>query len=107
MLDDGVSEDHSVASHLAERRGAKGGGGVIVRGLDCFFRCCTQGPWFLGRSRPGCTGPVRGGGSVGSVLHTYPGLVGLVGNVSSPALKGRHKSAIKASNSETMVNVCK
>ncbi len=27
-------------------------------------------------------------------------------NVSSPALKGRHKSAIKASNSETMVNVC-
>ncbi len=35
----------------------------------------------LGRSRPGCTGPVlrntwsRGGGSVSSVLHTYPGLV--------------------------------
>ncbi len=28
-------------------------------------------------------------------------------NVSSPALKGRHKSTIKASNSETMVNVCK
>ncbi len=27
-------------------------------------------------------------------------------NVSSPALKDRHKSAIKASNSETMVNVC-
>ncbi len=27
-------------------------------------------------------------------------------NVSSPALKGRHKSATKASNSETMVNVC-
>ncbi len=27
-------------------------------------------------------------------------------NMSSPALKGRHKSAIKASNSETMVNVC-
>ncbi len=26
--------------------------------------------------------------------------------MSSPALKGRHKSAIKASNSETMVNVC-
>ncbi len=61
----------------------------------------------LGRSRPGCTGPVRGGGSVSSVLHTYPGLVGLVGNVSSPALKGRHKSTIKASNSETMVNVFK
>ncbi len=27
-------------------------------------------------------------------------------NVSSPALKGRHKSAIKTSNSVTIVNVC-
>ncbi len=81
----------------------------------------------------------RGGGSVSSALHTYPGLVSVSpgcfqrcfpfpqlglfpkqlvdpslhglqlecsSNVSSPALKGRHKSAIKASNSETIVNVC-
>ncbi len=27
-------------------------------------------------------------------------------NVSSPALRGKHKSTIKASNNETMVNVC-
>ncbi len=37
----------------------------------------------LGRSRPGCTGPAqrntrsRGGGSVSSGLHTYPGFVGV------------------------------
>ncbi len=37
----------------------------------------------LGRSRPRCTGPVqrntrgRGGGSVSSALHTYPGLVSI------------------------------
>ncbi len=37
----------------------------------------------LGRSRPGCMGPVqrntrsRGGGSVSSALHTYPGLVSI------------------------------
>ncbi len=37
----------------------------------------------LGRSRPGCTGPVqrntrsRGCGSVSSALHTYPGLVSI------------------------------
>ncbi len=101
---------------------------------------------YLGRSLPGCTGPVqrntesRCGESVSSARHTYPGIVNVssdissVGlrslswawfpsssqicfstassstkcssNVPSPALKGRHKSAIKASNSETMVNVC-
>ncbi len=100
----------------------------------------------LGRSRPGCTGPMqrntrsRGGGSASSALHTpdlwastwdvssialhslswacFPSSLWIClftassctecsSNVSSPALKCRHKSAIKAINSETMVNVCK
>ncbi len=100
----------------------------------------------LGRSRPGCTGPVqrntqsRGGGSVlaarciltpdlwasardvsSTALHSLSwacfstrsricfstasssSCTEWSSNASSPALKGRHKSAIKASNSETMV----
>ncbi len=43
------------------------GGEVVDPGLDCAFRCCIQGPrvsqrqseGHLGRSRPGCTGPVQ------------------------------------------------
>ncbi len=148
------------ASRLVSQRGAKqlweeisktGGGEVVGPGSrlprmhpgSWVFRRRSEG--HLGRSRPGCTGHVqintrsRGGGSVSSSLHTYPGLVsvspgcfqrcfpfpqlGLLpcsliclstassctecsSNVFSPALKCRHKSAIKASNSETMVNVC-
>ncbi len=45
------------ASHSVSQRGTKrlrveisknGGGGDIVHGLDCFFRCCIQGLWFPG-----------------------------------------------------------
>ncbi len=33
---------------LREEISNTGGGGVIVRSLDRFFCCCTQGPWFPG-----------------------------------------------------------
>ncbi len=84
------------ASHSVSQRGVKrlrveisktgGGGGeeVVAQGLEHIFCCCTQGPWFPGarvndiwedricviRSTWS-----RGGGSVNSALHTYPGLV--------------------------------
>ncbi len=128
MPDDGVSDDHSITFRLAERSEAVSGGDLEDRrrrrGRFCrprpgsrlplllhpgsvVSRCRSEG--HLGRSRPGCTGPVqrntrsRGGGSVSSALYTYPGLVSVSPGCSSPALKGRHKSTIKASNSETMV----
>ncbi len=41
-----------------------------------------------------------------SVSSAGPACTECSSNMSSPALKGRHKSTIKASNSETMVNVC-
>ncbi len=143
-----IESPMTTASQSVSQRGAKrfrdemsktGGGEVVARGLDRIFRCCTQGPWFPGAGVkaicddrvPGARGPVqrntrsRGGGSVSSVLHTYPGLMSVsprcfqrsfpfpqLGlfpkqlvdpslhghslNVSSPAHKGRHKSAIKA-----------
>ncbi len=46
MPDDGVSDDHSVTLRVEISK--TGGGEVLVRGLDRFFRCCTQGPWFPG-----------------------------------------------------------
>ncbi len=130
---------------------------VIVPGLDRFFRCCTQGPWFPGTRVkdiwedrvPGARGLYREThgvevvGVLASCCILSPDLwasardVSRVAlrslswaclpssswicpstassssctecssNVSSSALKVRHKSTIKASNSETMVNVCK
>ncbi len=66
---------------ISKTRGGRGGE-VVAQSLDRVFRCCTQGLWFpeghLGRSRPGCTGPVqrntrsRGGGSVSSALSVSP-----------------------------------
>ncbi len=155
------------ASHSVLRRGAKRlrveilktggdrGEGVVARGLDRLFHCCTQGPWFPGARVkdiwedrvPGAQGLCRethGVEVVGMLAarHTYLGLVSVCrdissialhslswdcfpssswiyfstasssnctecsSNVSSPSLKGRHKSAIKESNSETMVNEC-
>ncbi len=96
MPDDWVSDDHSVTISLAERGEAVPGWDVEDRG----GRSRRPGPGsrlpllhpgsvvsrrrsegHLWRSRPGCTGPVqrntrsRGGGSVSSALHTYPGLM--------------------------------
>ncbi len=100
MPNDGVSADHSVAFRLTERSGAVSGGDLEDRRRRR-GRGCRPGPGLrlllllhpgsvvsrrrseghLGRSRPGCTGPVQrntrsiGGGSVSSTLYTYPGLV--------------------------------
>ncbi len=129
--------------------GGGGGGGVIVHGLDCFFRCCTQGPWFpdawvkdiwedrcprvhgacaekhtelrCAYSPRTCGQSARDVSSVALrslswacfpsslwICHsTASSCIECSSNASLPALKGRHKSAIKASNSETMVDVCK
>ncbi len=98
MPDDWVSDDHSVTISLAERGEAVPGWDVE----DRRGRSRRPGPWIassaaaprsvvsrrrseghLWRSRPGCTGPVqrntrsRGGGSVSSALHTYPGLMSI------------------------------
>ncbi len=55
MPDDGVSDDHSVTSRLAERSEAATGGDLEDRRgrirrpvLECVFRCCAQGPEFPG-----------------------------------------------------------
>ncbi len=156
------------ASRSVSRRGAKqfwveisksGGGGegeVVARGLDCVFRCCTQGPWFLGAGvKDIWEDRIPGARGLGRESHGVE-VVGVLAvrciltpdlwasaqdvssiafrslswacfpssspicfstassssctecslNVSSPTLKGRHKSAIKASNSETMVHEC-
>ncbi len=75
---------------ISKTRGGEGGE-VIVSGLDRFFRCCTQGLWFPGtgvkdiwKDRvPGARGLCREThgvevvGVLASVLHTYPGLVGV------------------------------
>ncbi len=92
MPDDGVSDNHSIVSH--QRSEAVAGGNLEEgRGGGCLPRPGSLLPllnpgsvisrrWseeHLGRSHPGCTGPVQrntwngGGGSVSSVLHTYPG----------------------------------
>ncbi len=101
--DDGVSDDHSVTFRLTERSEAVSGGDLEDRRRRR-GRCCCPRPGshlplllhpgsvvsrrrsegHLGRSRPGCTGPVqrntrsRGGGSVSSVLYTYPGIVSVI-----------------------------
>ncbi len=88
------------ASRSVSRRGAKrlqveisktgGGGGdwissgpplLLLHPGSVVSWCRSEG--HLGRSRPGCTGPVqrnkrsRGGGIVSSVQHTYPRLVSI------------------------------
>ncbi len=94
--DDVVSDNQSIAFHLAERSEAVAGGDLEDRrrwrGLDLLWAtssaaaprvswCRSEG--HLGRLRPGCTGPVqrnirsRGGGIVSSVQHTYPRLVSI------------------------------
>jgi len=144
--DDGVSNDHSVTFRLAESNKAVAGGDfenrwrrrgeVIVRGLDRFFRCCTQGPWFPSARvkdiwvlaaccilTPDLWASARDVSSVAFhfiswvcfpssswiclSMASISSCTECSSNVSSPALKCRHKSAIKASTSETMVNVCK
>ncbi len=100
------------ASHTVSQRGAKrlrveisksGGGEVIDQTLDRIFRCCTQGPGFPGGGVqdiwedcvPGARGTrsvqkntqSRGGGSVSSVLHTYPDLWTSARDVSSVAFR--------------------
>ncbi len=76
---------------ISKTGGGGGGGGVGDRRPRSGSLLPLQHPgsvvsWrrsegHLGRSRPGCMGPVqrntrsRGGGSVSSALHTYPGLV--------------------------------
>ncbi len=78
-------------SSLAERSEAVTGGrsrrtGGEKSSTGAWIASSTAAPrvlgeGHLGRSRPGCTEPVQrntrcgGGGSVSSVLHTYPGLV--------------------------------
>ncbi len=94
--DDGVSDDHSAVFRLTKGSKAFAGGDLKDRRRRR-GRCCHPRPGsrlsllqhpgsavsrhrsegLLGRSRPGCTGPVqrntqnRGGGSVSSALHTY------------------------------------
>ncbi len=86
------------ASRSVSQRGAKRlrkeisktrGGEFVDRYLDRNFLLLHPGSGVsrrrseghLGRSRPGCTGPVqkntqsRGGGNVSSMVHTFPGLV--------------------------------
>ncbi len=100
MPDDGVSDDHNITFRLAERSEAVPGGDLEDRRqrrgrgrrpgpgsrLPMLVHPGSVVSWRrsegqLGRSRPGCTGPVqrntrsRGGGSVSSTLYTYPGLV--------------------------------
>ncbi len=138
MPDDGASDDHSAVFHLAERTEVVMGGNLedrrgrshrpgpgsrlpLLHPGSGVFRYRSEG--HLGRSRPGCTGPVqrntwsRGGVLAEHCILTLDSWIFLSmassssctecsSNVSSPALKGRHKSAIKANNSETMVNIC-
>ncbi len=89
MPDDGVSDDHSVTLHVEISK--TGGGEVVVRGLDRFFRCCTQDPWFPGArvkdiwedrvqgARGLCreTHGIEVVGVLAAGLHTYTGLVGV------------------------------
>ncbi len=141
------------------KTGGGGGGGLggVVLGLDRFFHCSTQGPWFPGAGVkgiwedrvPGAWGLCREthGVEVVGVLAArciltpdlWPSAMEVSSvalrslswayfpssswiclstasrsscnecssNTSSPALRGQHKYAIKASNSETMLNVCK
>ncbi len=82
---DCVSDDHSVTFCLAERSEAVSGGDLEGRrgrshrpGPGSCLPLLHPGSGVL---RPGCMGTVqrntrsRGGGSVSSTLHTYPGLV--------------------------------
>ncbi len=126
-----IESPMTTASRSVSQRGAKrlrdemsktGGGEVVYWGLDHIFCCCTQGPEFRSVSSMLHTYP---GLDVSSVAFRFlswacfpssswirlsmassSSCIECSSNVSSPALKGRHKSAIKASNSETMVNVC-
>ncbi len=94
MLDDLVSDDHSGTFRLEEQSGyrwrsRRPEGEKSSMGPGSRLLLLHPGSWVsrrrseghLGRSRPGCTGPVqrntrsRGGGSVSRMLHTYPGLV--------------------------------
>ncbi len=107
----------TTASRSVSQRGAKrlrdemwktGGGEVVDRGLDRVFRCCTQGPGFPGAGVkaiwedrvPGARGLCRETHGI-EVVGVFAAVL-----FSSPALKCRHKSTIKTSNNETMVNVC-
>ncbi len=120
------------ASRSVLRRGAKrfrveisktgggGGGEVVAWGLACVFCCCcTQCPRCPGAGvkdiwedcvlgAQGLCRETHGVEVVGVLaarcIHSLDSSCTECSlNASSPALKGRHKSAIKASNSETMV----
>ncbi len=97
MPDDWVSDDHSVmisprregAKRFRDEMSKTGGEKVVARRPGSRLPLLHPGSvvsrrrseGHLWRSRPGCTGPVqrntrsRGGGSVSSALHTYPGLM--------------------------------
>ncbi len=120
--DDGVSDDHSVASHLPERSEAVPGGdledrrGGSRRQRPGSLLPLLQGPWFPGAGVKdiwedhvlGARGLCRETHGV-EVVRVLAACCILTPDLWASArdVSMLHKSAIKASNSETMVNVCK